>query len=272
MHGRGAEEQVTDLTRAVCSHDHELVPFPQYLANDFQERSSRAHDRAGVDSGVPQRSEEASEALLPFNQDHGSRFRVRHDVDDGQVCIITPGQLRCPAQSVIASHPLAVQEQYVLESFHLYLPEAFIVVFEYAEEIFSVGAELAEVVRTRSPRGPVVFTVGITDVVPKLVAARVLEPALALPDPVRIVCLEGKLEALLADLAIHRVDMVLSDRPAPEGLNIRAYTHRLGDSGVSFFADAGTARRLRRRLPRSLCEAPLLLPTLNTVLRRSINT
>ena len=69
-------------------------------------------------------------------------------------------------------------------------------VFVYAEEIFTVGAELAEVVKTRTPRGPVVFTVGITDVLPKLIAARVLEPALALEDPVRIVCIEGKLEAL----------------------------------------------------------------------------
>ncbi len=153
----------------------------------------------------------------------------------------------------------------------LVLSEMGKLVFEYAEEIFSVGAELAEVVKSRAPRGPVVFTVGITDVMPKLIAARVLEPALALDEPVRIVCLEGKLEALLADLAIHRVDMVLSDRPAPDGLNIRAYTHRLGECGLSFFADQDTARRLRRRFPRSLGNAFLLLPTSNTVLRRSLD-
>ncbi len=144
-------------------------------------------------------------------------------------------------------------------------------VFKYAEEIFSLGAELADVVRNRWPRGPVVFTVGVTDVVPKLVAARILEPALSLENPIRIVCLEGKLEALLGDLAIHRLDMVLSDRPAPDGLNIRAYSHRLGESGVSFFADTASARRMRRRFPQSLNEAPLLLPTSNTVLRRSLN-
>jgi LysR family transcriptional activator of nhaA len=154
----------------------------------------------------------------------------------------------------------------------LVLSEMGKLVFEYAEEIFSVGAELAEVVRTRTPRGPVTFTIGITDVVPKLVAARVLEPVLALDDPVRIVCLEGKLETLLADLAVHRLDMVLSDRPAPDGLNIRVYTHPLGESGVSFFAGGDTARRLRRRFPHSLANVPVLLPTANTVLRRSIDT
>ena len=153
----------------------------------------------------------------------------------------------------------------------LVLSEMGKLVFEYADEIFSVGAELAEVVRTRTPRGPVTFTVGITDVVPKLVAARVLEPVLALDDPVRIVSLEGKLESLLADIAVHRLDLVLSDRPAPDGLNIRVYTHPLGESGVSFFADAATARRLRRRFPHSLGNAPLLLPTANTALRRSID-
>jgi len=153
----------------------------------------------------------------------------------------------------------------------LVLSEVGKLVFEYAEEIFSVGAELAEVVKTRTRRGPVVFTVGVTDVVPKLIAARVLEPVLALDDPVRVVCLEGKLEGLLGELAIQRLDMVLSDRPAPDGLNIRAYSHRLGESGVSFFADADTTKRLRRRFPRSLADAPLLLPTSNTALRRSLD-
>ena len=185
-----------------------------------------------------------------------------------EVLHVTPqtisGQLRILEESV-------GEKLFTRVGRRLVLSEMGKLVFEYAEEIFTVGAELAEVVRTRSPRGPVVFRVGITDVLPKLVASRVLEPALALEDPVRIVCLEGKLEALLADLAVHRLDMVLSDRPAPDGLNIRAYTHPLGDSGVTFFSDAATARRLRRRFPRSLGDTKLLLPTSNTVLRRSID-
>ena len=144
-------------------------------------------------------------------------------------------------------------------------------VFDYAEDIFSVGAELTQALKSQTRRGPVVFTVGITDVMPKLIAARVLEPALELDDPVKVVCLEGKLEALLADLAVHRLDMVLSDRPAPEGLNIRVYSHRLGECGISFFADATTAKRLRRRFPQSLSNASVLLPTANTALRRSLD-
>ena len=154
----------------------------------------------------------------------------------------------------------------------LVLSEMGKLVFEYAEDIFTTGAELADVVRSKVPRGPLVFTVGVTDVVPKLVASRVLEPALALEEPVRVVCLEGKLEALLAELAVHRLDMVLSDRPAPDGLNIRAYSHSLGVSAISFFcAGADLARRLRRRFPTSLHEAPMLLPTGNTALRRSLD-
>jgi len=154
----------------------------------------------------------------------------------------------------------------------LVLSEMGKLVFEYAEDIFTTGAELADVVRSKVPRGPLVFTVGVTDVVPKLVAARVLEPALALEESVRVVCLEGKLEALLAELAVHRLDMVLSDRPAPDGLNIRAYSHPLGASAISFFrAGADVARRLRRRFPASLHEAPMLLPTGNTALRRSLD-
>ncbi len=144
-------------------------------------------------------------------------------------------------------------------------------VYRYAEDIFSTGAELAEVVRSRTIRGPTVFTVGVGDVVPKLVAARMLQPALALEEPVRIVCMEGKLEGLLAELAVHHLDLVLSDRPAPPGLSIRAYSHALGESGISFFARADAARKLRRGFPGSLHEAPMLLPTSDTALRRSLD-
>ena len=174
------------------------------------------------------------------------------------------GQIRVLEESIGES-------LFLREGRRLLLSEMGKVVFKYAEEIFSIGAELSEVVRSRVPRGPVVFTVGVTDVVPKLVAARVLKPALALDEAVRMVCLEGKLEALLGDLAIHRLDMVLSDRPAPDGLNIRAYSHRLGECGVTFFAAPATAKRIRRRFPRCLNDVQMLLPTRNTALRRSID-
>lgn len=145
------------------------------------------------------------------------------------------------------------------------------VVFEYADEIFSIGTELAEVVRGHSVAIPRSFTVGVTDVLPKLVAARMLEPVYSLGEPVKIICLEGKLEALLGDLAIQRLDIVLSDRPAPGGMNIRVFNHLLGRSTVSFFGSNKVARRLRNKFPRSLSGEAALLPTANTAMRRAMD-
>ena len=141
----------------------------------------------------------------------------------------------------------------------------------YAEEIFTLGRELAEVVRNRRPDTPATFTVGIVDVVPKLIAYHVLEPALTQEPPIRMVCREGALEPLLAELAVHHLDMVLADRPLPGGLHVNAWSHALGDSGVSFLAPRRLARRLRSRFPASLDGAPMLLPTPETTLRRDLD-
>jgi LysR family transcriptional activator of nhaA len=140
------------------------------------------------------------------------------------------------------------------------------VIQQYADEIFTVGSELARVVRGQKPATPASLAIGITDSVPKLVAYRVLEGVLKLPERPRIQCHEGKLEPLLAELAIHGLDMVLSDSPLPAGLHVRAYSHLLGKSAVSFLARPQLARRLRRRFPHSLAEAPLLLPSRSTAL------
>ena len=174
------------------------------------------------------------------------------------------GQLRTLEQKI-------GEDLFIRDGRRLILSDMGKVAFEYAEEIFSTGAELAEVVRSRIPRGPLVFTVGVTDVVPKLIAAEVLGPAVVMERPVRIVCVEGKLEALLADLAVHRLDMVLADRRAPDGLNVRVYSHLLGESGITFFGDEATANQLRDGFPRSLNRQPMLLPTTNTVLRRQVD-
>lgn len=144
-------------------------------------------------------------------------------------------------------------------------------VFEYAEEIFGLGAELAQVLRDKGPTTSQTVMIGIADVVPKLVAAKVLEPVLGSDSGSRVVCLEGKLEDLLASMAVQRLDMVLSDRPAPDGLSLRAYSHRLGQCGVSFFADADTAAALEDGFPHSLDGALACLPTSNTALRRSLD-
>ena len=96
--------------------------------------------------------------------------------------------------------------------------------------------------------------------VPKTIAYRLLAPALSLPDPVRLVCREDKFELLLAELAIHRLDMVLADRPLPPGMDVKSYSHRLGECGVTFLATPALAANLKGKFPHLLNAAPLLIP------------
>jgi LysR family transcriptional regulator, transcriptional activator of nhaA len=152
----------------------------------------------------------------------------------------------------------------------LVLTEVGQVVFRYAEEIFSLGKEMTEVVQGRQLGRPLRLVVGVTEVLPKLVAYRLLEPALRGPDPVRLICWEGKLDGLLAELAVHRLDVVLADAPMPSILRVRAYSHLLVESGISLFASPQKAAKYRRHFPKSINAAPFLLPTDNTVLRRSL--
>lgn len=141
------------------------------------------------------------------------------------------------------------------------------VVYEYAQEIFSVGAELAHVVRGQQRQGPEVLTVGIVNSMPKLIAERIVAPALMTEKLVRVRCHEASLEQLLGELAIHKLDIVLSDQRLPDGLHLRAYNHLLGESGISFFATAKLARRCRSKFPASLSDAPMLLPSQHSALR-----
>jgi LysR family transcriptional activator of nhaA len=144
-------------------------------------------------------------------------------------------------------------------------------VYRYADEIFAIGRELLDVVKQRPGARPMRFRVGIVDVVPKLIAYHLLEPATKLEPPLRVSCLEGKLEALLGDLGVHRLDLVLSDAPVAPGTSVKAFNHLLGECGVTFFAAPRLAARVRRGFPKSLADAPLLLPAEGTTLRRSID-
>lgn len=144
-------------------------------------------------------------------------------------------------------------------------------VYRYADEIFGLGRELLAAVQGRpSGRSPR-FTVGIADVVPKLIAHRLLEPALRMPGSLRLVCHEAKPSELLGELALHRLDLVISDAPVGADLHVRAFHHLLGECGVSFLASRRFAARLRRGFPRSLDAAPMILPTPNTTLRRALD-
>src|SRR5437773_2887236 len=124
----------------------------------------------------------------------------------------------------------------------LELTDAGRLVLSYAEDIFVLGRELQEALRDGSPGRGAQFKAGVADAMPKSVAYRLLEPALRLPRPQRIVCREGRLDALLADLAVHRLDIVLADRPMPTHLNVRGYSHLLGECGVSFFGTPALVR------------------------------
>ena len=144
-------------------------------------------------------------------------------------------------------------------------------VFRYAEEIFGLGRELLDVVKDRPTGRPLRFNVGVADQVPKLIAHRLMAPALALDVPIRIVCQEGKTSALLSELATHQLDVVLTDTPLGSDTSVRAFNHLLGDTGVSIYGVAALARGVRRRFPQALTAAPMLLPTEGTALRRTLD-
>ncbi len=150
------------------------------------------------------------------------------------------------------------------------LTEAGQVALRHADEIFSLGRELVSAVKQRPTTRPVRLQVGVADAMPKLVSFEILKPALSAGPAVHMICREGKLEDLLGQLAAHRLDIVLADEPAPSTAKIRAFNHLLGESGVTICAAPSLARRLRRGFPRSLHEAPALLPAETTTLRRSL--
>jgi LysR family transcriptional activator of nhaA len=144
-------------------------------------------------------------------------------------------------------------------------------VYRYADEIFGVGRELMETLRGRPVGRPLQLTVGVANVVPKLIVYRLLRPATTGPEPVDLVCREDNAEQLIAQLVTHAVDVVIADTPAPPHLRVKAFSHLLGESDTAFFAPPPQAARLRRRFPRSLHEAPLLVPTVNTALRHALD-
>lgn len=143
-------------------------------------------------------------------------------------------------------------------------------VFEYADEIFTLGAELTALVDGKRAHETLRFAVGVVDVLPKLVSARLLQPALGIAEPVRLVVRQGSLQELLGQLSTHAIDMVLADGPITPHLHVRAYNHELGVSPLGVFAIARLARQLRDGFPASLHGAPLLLPTEPGMMRSAL--
>lgn len=147
------------------------------------------------------------------------------------------------------------------------LTEAGRLALSYADEIFQVGKELEEALRGPGEERSVPFRVGIADVVPKAIVYRLLEPSLRLAETVRLVCREDRLDRLLAELSIHRLDMVLADRPMPANTDVKGYSHPLGECGVAFLAAPALAARLEGPFPQQLDGAPLLIPGEDSALR-----
>ena len=151
------------------------------------------------------------------------------------------------------------------------LTEAGQIVYRYADDIFTLGQELLDTMQGRLASRPVHFHVGIADVVPKLVAYRLLMPALSDHESVKVVCTEGKPDQLLAQLSIHDLDVVILDAPIGANVSIRGFNHLLGECNITVFGAPALAQKYRRRFPKLTEDAPWLLPTSGTVLRRALD-
>jgi LysR family transcriptional activator of nhaA len=161
---------------------------------------------------------------------------------------------------------------FVRKGRNLVLTDTGRLVYRYADEIFALGRELMDAVRGRTSGRPLRLLVGVADVLPKPIARLLLEPALHLGQPVRLVCREDRpLEEFLAELAVFALDVVLADAPAGPGVAVKAFNHLLGECGTTFFASKQLAAAHRQGFPKSLDGAPLLLPGENSSLRRVLD-
>jgi LysR family transcriptional regulator, transcriptional activator of nhaA len=171
------------------------------------------------------------------------------------------------------SMQLALLEQAVGKSLlapqgrRLVLTEAGRLALGYADQIFLLGEQMQEALAETDIGRSMRLTVGISDSLPKLIAYRLLETALQLPERVRLECYDGKFESLLADLALHKLDVVLTDRPVSSGTSLRVFSHSLGECQMMLFGIPALAERYRQDFPASLNGAPLLLPTRNNAIR-----
>lgn len=149
----------------------------------------------------------------------------------------------------------------------LALTEAGRVALGYADQIFLLGEQLQDALADVDVGHTMRLTVGISDSLPKLIASRLLDAALKQPQKVKLVCFEGDFESLLGDLSVHKLDVVLTDRPVPSGTTLRVFSHLLGESEISLFGVPQLAKRYAAGFPASMQGAPVLLPTRNNAIR-----
>lgn len=146
------------------------------------------------------------------------------------------------------------------------------VAFRYADEIFSLGQEFLDTVKGRGGGQPLRLVVGVSDVLAKSIVHRILEPAFRMKEKVRVICRENRsAEAFLGELAVHAIDVILSDAPAGPGTPVRVFSHPLGECGTSLFAAPKLAKACQKNFPRSLHGIPVLLPGSDSTFRRALN-
>jgi LysR family transcriptional activator of nhaA len=143
--------------------------------------------------------------------------------------------------------------------------------YRYADEIFGIGREMIATLRGRPAGRALQLTVGVANAVPKLIVYRLLRPAIEAPNRLHLICREDNAEQLVAQLATYMLDVVVATAPAPPHVRVKVFNHLLGESSTAFFAPEAMARQLKRGFPRSLRDAPMLLPTTNNPLRRALD-
>ena len=156
------------------------------------------------------------------------------------------------------------------EGRNLVLTETGRMVFSYADEMFQLGIELQDVLDGQTFGIKITVKFGVAMIVPKLLAYRVLEPVLQMNESTNLICHEAPLVDLLADMSVHKLDAVLSDCPINPSLNIRAYNHSLGGSGITFFSVPEHAKKLEKNFPQNLHDFPFLMPSKSSSLRMNL--
>lgn len=191
------------------------------------------------------------------------------------------GGLVAAANLLRLSHPTLSAQIHALEAYlgeklfvkvgrKLVLTDTGRMAFRYADEIFSLGREMLDTIDGRVVGPRLKLHVGVVDVVPKLIVRQLLSPVLLLAEPPKIVCLEDSYEKLLAELSLYAVDVVIADAPVPPGSPVRAFSHLLGETAMSFFCTPTLARSFKKNFPKSLNGAPMLLPLESSTLGRTL--
>jgi LysR family transcriptional activator of nhaA len=152
----------------------------------------------------------------------------------------------------------------------LVLTEAGVAAMQQAEQIFSLGEHLPAFVRDAVSAPSMRLSVGISNGLPKLVVRSLMQPVMDEPH-LRLLCREGEISELLADLALHRLDLLLTDRPAPPNVNVKVYSHSLGSSPLAWYASPELAAVARHGFPQSLAKVPVILPTPRVAVRAPLD-